>query len=285
MPLSAPAFDAGAVRDYYDRHTPAFLAWGQGGGLGAIRRAVRAPGVVTDADAFHYVDDCIGAALDTLAPAHGPLRVVDLGCGVGASLCYLAARRPLDATGLTLSPAQATEAIRRVAAEGLSDRVRVLVADFCTPPAGLIADAAWAIEAFAHAPSAGRFFAAAARLVRPGGLLLICDDFATPDGGRAAEAARARDRRGWRLNTLLPVDDARAAASAADFALEADASLTTWLDLARPRDHVLAVAAGVLARMPGAWRRYGPLLGGNALRRGLRRGWIDYRLLRFRRSG
>jgi hypothetical protein len=81
------------------------------------------------------------------------------------------------------------------------------------------------------------------------------------------------------------VDDARAAASAADFALEADASLTTWLDLARPRDHVLAVAAGVLARMPGAWRRYGPLLGGNALRRGLRRGWIDYRLLRFRRSG
>jgi SAM-dependent methyltransferase len=285
MPPRAPAFDARAIRDYYDRHTARFLAWGQGGREGAIRRAVRAPGVVTDADAFHHVDDRIGEALDTLEPADGHLRVVDLGCGVGASLCRLAPGRFLIGTGITLSPAQAAEARRRIAAAGLADRVHVVVGDYCALPGALTADAAWAIEAFAHAPSAARFFASAASVVRPGGLLLVCDDFATPAGGREAEAARARVRRGWRLNSLIPIADARAAGASAGFALEDTTVLTPWLELDRPRDRVLAVLAAVLDPVPAAWARYGPLLGGSALRRALRRGWIGYCLLRFRRTG
>ena len=285
MPPSAPHFDTAAVRDYYERHTTGFLARGEGGALGTIRRGVWAPGVTSPTDAFHYVDDRIGAVLDTIGPAGDRLRVVDLGCGVGASLCRLAARRPLEGVGLTLSPAQAAEGRRRLADAGLADRVQCIVGDFCDPPRAIApADAAWAIEAFAHAPAAAPFFAGAARVVRPGGALLVCDDFAGPAATPSAEATRARVRRGWHLNTLVTLDAARAAGAAAGFALEETVALTPWLRLDRPRDRGLALLAGVLDPIPAAWRRWGPLLGGNALRRALQRGWIGYHLLRFRRS-
>ena len=57
-------FDAAQVRRYYDRHTSAFVAFGQG--TGAIHRAVWAPGVGSRTAAFHYVDDEIASLASTL---------------------------------------------------------------------------------------------------------------------------------------------------------------------------------------------------------------------------
>ena len=106
-PLSAPRFDPGQVRRYYDRHTPAFLALGQGGRDGAIHRAVWGPGVRDRSQAFHYVEDRIAEAIQDIPAVAGPLHFVDLGCGVAASACYLASRLPVRVTGITLSPVQA----------------------------------------------------------------------------------------------------------------------------------------------------------------------------------
>src|SRR5262249_47346787 len=139
--------------------------------------------VVSREAAFHYVEGEIAALARTLlagpadaAPSE-PLHIVDLGCGVGASLCYLASQLPMRGTGVTLSPIQVEIAAQRIAEADLSSRVVCVEGDYSNLPPGVgTADLAYAIESFVHAPSPGAFFDQCHRLVRPGGLLVICDD-------------------------------------------------------------------------------------------------------------
>src|SRR5882672_5713288 len=115
-----PRFSAAQIRRYYDRNTSAFVALGQAGSVGAIHRAVWGPGVVSRHEAFRYVEDRIAEHIRRLPPAREAPHVVDLGCGVGASLCYLAGQVPMTGTGITLSPVQARFAEERIRQAGLS---------------------------------------------------------------------------------------------------------------------------------------------------------------------
>ena len=196
-------FDQSLVQRYYDRHTAAFLRYGQGGGAGAIHRAVWGPGVENRAAAFHYVENCIADQLRAIRSAAAEPTVVDLGCGVGGSLCHLAARLPIRGVGVTLSPVQARLADERIRAAGLQDRIRCLEGDYADPGLDLpAADLAYAIESFAHGPDPIAFFAQCARIVRPGGLLCIlrrtcCGprrDSRAPAGRRALRRVGASTR-------------------------------------------------------------------------------------------
>lgn len=283
----APRFDTAAVRRYYDRHTAGFVAYGQGGGAGAIHRAVWGPGVETREQAFRYVEDRIVDQLRTLSPDGTGLRVVDLGCGVGGSLCYLAGRLPIRAVGVTLSPVQARLARDRIRRAGLDDRIRCIEGDYADPslaPALPPADLAYAIESFVHGPDPVAFFAQCARLVRPGGMLAICDDVRRSRTGRAARRMIERFRSGWRINTLVDRAGLRTLAAAAGFDHHATLDLSPHLELGRPRDHAIAVLAAVAARLP-LDAPLGHLVGGSALQTCLRRGWIGYDFALFRRQG
>ena len=208
-------------------------------GPGALHRAVWGPGVDDAGAAFHYVENRLIARLRELPAGEHPAHVVDLGCGVGGSLCHLAEHRPIRGTGLTLSPVQVRHAERRIREAGLSDRIRCLEADYCEPPPDLPpADLAYAIESLVHGPDPVRFFAACARIVRPGGLLAVCDDFLRPADGPAARRTVARFRRGWHLNTLLHPRELRALAARAGFEHLSTDDLTPHLRLGRPRDRV-----------------------------------------------
>jgi cyclopropane-fatty-acyl-phospholipid synthase len=57
-------------------------------------------------------------------------RVLDVGCGWGSFVIHAAANHGVQAVGITLSPAQAELASRRVAEAGLEDRVEIRVADY-----------------------------------------------------------------------------------------------------------------------------------------------------------
>jgi cyclopropane-fatty-acyl-phospholipid synthase len=57
-------------------------------------------------------------------------RVLDVGCGWGSFVIHAAANHGVRAVGITLSPAQAELASRRVAEAGLEDRVEIRVADY-----------------------------------------------------------------------------------------------------------------------------------------------------------
>jgi SAM-dependent methyltransferase len=281
-----PRFTPAQIRRYYDRNTPAFVALGDGGDVGAIHRAVWAPGVSSHDGAFRFVEDQIVGRLRGLPPALIPAHVVDLGCGVGASLCYLAQQLPdLTGTGITLSPIQAQLAQERVRQRGLADRLSCVEGDYCDVPAEVKPAAlAYAIESFVHGPDPARFFAQCRRLIRPGGLLMMCDDFTRPSNDPAARAALERFKRGWHVNTLIDRDTLRALAAGAGFTHESTTDLSPYLDLNRPRDRAINVLIALTGWIPGLWSRFGQLTGGSALQRCLNRGWIGYDLAVFRRQ-
>ncbi len=271
------------VKRFYDRNTARFQRLGEGGA--SIHRAVWAPGVATLEEAFHHVDEVV---LSLVEGDEAP-RVVDLGCGVGGSLVYLASRRPdLVGEGVTISPAQADVAATLVAEAGLSGRVRVREGDFLAPPDDLAgADLAVSVEAFVHGPDPAAYFQRAAGLLRPGGLLVVCDDVLTPAGAAAPprEARRIDEfRRGWRIGSLLTVAEATRLAADAGLTLVRDDDLTPYLDLRRRRDRWigLMVAASRPLRLRGEY--WSSLAGGDALQHCLANGLVGYRLLVFERG-
>ncbi|MBM3779964.1 MAG: methyltransferase domain-containing protein [Acidimicrobiia bacterium] len=272
-----------AVRRFYDRNTSTFLRYGQGGGT--MHRAVWGPGVSTRDEAFGYVDELIARLIQS-CPAPEP-HVLDLGCGVGASLCRLAARLPIRGTGVTLSPVQVQVAGSLIADAGLAGRVRCVEADFTSLPPMPPVDVAYAIESFVHGSDPARFFAECARVIAPGGLLVICDDVLAAEPSdptrpipdpRAARTL-ARFRLGWRVHTLIDVNSLAAQAAAAGFRLESSTDLTPHLELRRPRDRAVAVLAALFGWLPLDDTRAGHLFGGHALQTALRAGWLAYRFI------
>lgn len=277
-------FDAADVGRYYDRNTRNFVVHGQGGGLGAIHRPVWGPETKSSAAAFRYVEDRIVTLARDLQSRSAPIHIVDLGCGVGASLCYLAQRLPLQGTGFTLSPVQVQYAEQRIRNAGLTDRVTCLEGDFCELPDDLApADLAYAIESFVHGPDPARFFQSCAGLVREGGVLVICDDILRENDTAAAGRTVRRFQRGWHLNTLLTADTLQRLASDAGFEHLSTEDLTPHLRLDRPRDYLIAWFAALCGWLPLGDTRLGHLIGGNALRTCLSNGWIGYDLAVFQR--
>jgi SAM-dependent methyltransferase len=280
-----PRFDTAQVRRYYDRHTRAFVAFGEGGRVGAIHRAVWGPGVSNRRGAFHYVEDQIAELIRSLPGRPETPGVVDLGCGVGASLRYLAGLLPIRGTGITVSPVQAQLAARLIRDAGLADRVVCLEGDYCAVPAGVgPADLAYAIESFVHVSAPARFFEQCRQLVRPGGVLAICDDFRGTVNGAAAARTIEQFCEGWHINALLEPEELRALARQAGFEHTSTLDLSPYLEIHRTRDRAIG-ALLLFGRLPLVRRRLGHLLGGRALQTCLHRGWIRYELAMFRRVG
>jgi tocopherol O-methyltransferase len=103
-------------------------------------------------------------------------RVLDAGCGVGGSSLWLAQKRGAQVVGITPVASQVARARRFAARHKLTDRVRFEQADYtCTPFAPASFDVVWSIESLCHAPDKAAFYREAARLLRPGGRLVVAE--------------------------------------------------------------------------------------------------------------
>tara|TARA_B100001123_G_scaffold42844_1_gene44056 strand:+ start:25987 stop:26844 length:858 start_codon:yes stop_codon:yes gene_type:complete len=281
-------FNLKEVRSYYDRHTPEFVTRGQGGPLGAIHRAVWGPGIHNREDAFRYVEHQIGDRLGTLTETNtlSQPHVIDLGCGVGSSLCTLAERLNIRGTGITLSPVQARAAQQHISRLGLSDRIRCIEGDYCNLPKDCdVADLAYAIESFVHTPDPTGFFRQCASQVRTGGLLVVCDDFRAANDSATGQRVVEKFCRGWHINSLMNPTDFRNLAASQGFEHLETVDLTPHLEIGRPRDRLIALGIYLFGWIPTVADRFDYLLGGNALQACLSKGWVRYELAVFQRVG
>ena len=284
--------DDDSVRRFYDDNTRLFLSLGQGT-EGTIHRAVWGPGVKSRVDAMAYVDQLVMERLDRLEREAGsernePLAVADLGCGVCASLCRIARHRPIVGMGITISQAQVDLAKRRIEAAGFAAAIRCMKADFCALPAELpLMDLAFSIEAFVHAPSGAAFFHECARLVRPGGYLIVCDDFLAASSLRGEPGPRRWIERfgtGWVAGNLVADEEACGLAEAAGFRHVETLDLTPHLEIRRPRDYLVGGVMRCLGWLPIKSSYWGMLYGGHAAQICLKRGWVKHLFVVWQRT-
>jgi cyclopropane-fatty-acyl-phospholipid synthase len=116
------------------------------------------------------------AKLDLVARKLGlgtGIRLLDVGCGWGSMLLHAAASYDVAGVGVTLSEQQAEFAAKRVAEEGLSDRIEIRLQDYRDVDDGPY-DAISSIGMFEHVGVAGlaAYFGNLFALLPPGGRLL-----------------------------------------------------------------------------------------------------------------
>ena len=101
-------------------------------------------------------------------------RLLDIGCGWGALVCWAARHHGVRAHGITLSQQQLDFARQRIQDEGLQDRVTVELRDYRDLAGNGVFDKVSSIGMFEHVGLANlpTYLATVRRVLRPGGLFL-----------------------------------------------------------------------------------------------------------------
>ncbi|KAK3155011.1 hypothetical protein QOZ80_2BG0197730 [Eleusine coracana subsp. coracana] len=123
---------------------------------------------------IRMIEEALAFAAVSDDPAKKPKTIVDVGCGIGGSSRYLAKKYGAQSRGITLSPVQAERGNALAAAEGLSDKVSLQVADALEQPFpdGQF-DLVWSMESGEHMPDKRKFVSELARVAAPGGTIII----------------------------------------------------------------------------------------------------------------
>ncbi len=114
-------------------------------------------------------------------------RVLDIGCGYGGSSLFLAKHYAASATGITISPVQVEMANRAAAAQNLDAKFLLMDAESLDFPEPF--DLLWSMESISHYHDPAKFFASAAKFLKPGGAFALTDWF-RKEGLSAGEKKR-----------------------------------------------------------------------------------------------
>jgi cyclopropane fatty-acyl-phospholipid synthase-like methyltransferase len=177
-------------------------------------------------------------------------RLADLGCGAGAPAAYVLRARPaLRLDGVTLLPEQVELARAAAHRHGIDGRAAFHVMDYTATrfPDGAF-DGAMAIESSCHAPGGDKraFVREAARLLAPGGRLVVADGF-LKRGGPLRGFARwvlGAIARNWAVPEFAHLGDFRRALADAGF-VDVVVEEISW-NLAPSVLHIPIVTARVL---------------------------------------
>lgn len=293
-----------AVQSYYNANTRIFLA----SELRRSRRRFLHRELAVPEDAFCASLDSESAGRSTTDGVHRVLgdalaragvfsssdpHILDLGCGVGGTLAWLAPSVQARLSGITLSEVQAAMARTRF----LTDETPCTIATgsfedqcslsrLCTesPPR-----ATYMIESFVHSSEPTAVFRALSGLVEPGAVLIVIDDFPAP-----ALATRLRDagarrmqtlvddfRDGWHITTFAPSAEVAALVAPLGWQLERSHDLSPYVVTSRFRDHVARSSREFLRPLKGRNSYVDNVVGGGALQRLIRTRAVRYELLVF----
>ena len=167
MKAETRANDKDKVREHYDRMSPYYHSlWGE-----HIHHGYWIRGDESKETAQEQLIEHLAQAAAIPAGA----KILDVGCGFGASSIYLARKHGADATGITISQVQVDMANQAAANAGVKAKFLLMDAEAMTFADSF--EVIWSVESISHYQDIPRFFASASALLRPGGTLAITDWF------------------------------------------------------------------------------------------------------------
>jgi tocopherol O-methyltransferase len=219
----------GAVQRYYDETWLDYrVLWLNRRNL-AFHFGYHDEGTASHADALINTNRVLAARARVGAGS----RVLDAGCGLGGSGFWLARNRGATVVGVALGHEQVARAHRLAHAQQLSARAGFLQADFTsTPFRSASFDVVWALESLCHAPEKAAFYREAARLLRPGGRLVVADFMLVRRSLDPRQTQRLREwLDGWAIPHLSTVEEHRRDAEKAGLG---EATVEDFTTRARP---------------------------------------------------
>lgn len=264
------------VAEYYDRMQVFYdLVWSRRD----VHFGIWEPGMYRRSEALRNVQRIAARSLD-LPPGS---RVLDAGCGVGGTSLFLAEEHDLKVVGCGLSREQLRRALELAERSSARYRPGFSISDYtCSAFPDGVFDGAVAIESACHANSKRDFVAEMARVLRPGGKLVVIDGFVnklelTHDEHFDLE----RYMRGVALPGLARVDDFRDALDLAGFdVIECTDRRRSILPSAYLIEAMCLAAVTLcgplfaIGLLPHLWLRHG--LAGLSQRRLFERGTLAY---------
>ncbi|MFC3575141.1 methyltransferase domain-containing protein [Streptomyces yaanensis] len=191
-----------AVKDHYDGLIDLYEdLWGEHIHHGYWAEGETDPG--RHAAQVRLVDELI-----SFGPVTEGARVLDAGCGIGASAVYLAQRLGCTVDGITLSAEQITRAEAKAAEAGVPDLTsfRLVDAMHTDYPEDTF-DLVWALESCEIMPDKKAFLAECKRVLKPGGTLLVATWCARDDRLAPAETRLLqRIYRDFVISHVLPLE-------------------------------------------------------------------------------
>jgi len=212
--------------------------------------------------------------------------ILDVGCGIGGSSLYLAAKYGAQVDGVTLSPVQAARATVRSREAGFGDRARFQVADALHLPfADDTFDLVWSLESGEHMPDKAAFLQECCRVLKPGGVFILATWCHRPIDGVPLSADEERHLKEiydvYHLPYVISLPEYEAIARSLPFQ---ELRTADWsAEVAPFWDRVIESAFNPLAivgLLASGWETIRGALALGLMSQGFERGLIRYGLLR-----
>lgn len=214
-------------------------------------------------------------------------NILDVGCGIGGSTLYLAKKFNAQATGITLSPAQAARATQRAQEFNLEETVRFQVADAQNMPfEDNNFDLVWSLESGEHMADKSKFLRECYRVLKPGGTLILVTWCHRPTNSLAGELTSDEQRhleeiyRVYRLPYVISLPEYEAIALSCGFR---DLHSDDWSMAVAPFWDVVIDSVfepkAILGLLQSGWTTIQAAFSLGLMSRGYQRGLIRFGLL------